>query len=111
MRKLEKKGDVCPLSRRRLRPSDLVTNHKLKWEINQWQLNYGEAYDELSRLESESKLAKATMFSQGYQTSAILRALTMEETAKAGPSETERVTTSDFLSCLDEVVDTVEATA
>lgn len=113
LRHLDVKGTKCPVTGKNLLPSDLVSNHKLKWEIDQWQLHHGEAYDELAKLELESKLTKATMISQGYGTSDILRALAMEESKRAGitpgtKTEKKPTTTEDILDCLDDVVDTVE---
>jgi hypothetical protein len=110
LRKLEKHGEICPVSGKPLRPSDLLSNHKLKWEIEQWQLRYGALHDEETRLEYESKLSKVTMISQGFHTSDILRALTLDETANGNEEEKKEkpTTTADVLSFLDDVVGTVE---
>jgi hypothetical protein len=81
IRKIEVDGDRDPFSGKELRVSDLVSNNKLLFEIKQWKLHYGEAYDEMLRLEVESKVVKATMVSQGYETVDILKALVLESTA------------------------------
>lgn len=98
------------MSGKPLQPSDLVSNHKLKWEINQWQIHYGEAYDEETRLEMETKLSKASMISQGYHATDIIRALAWKERADSEEKteDFKRASTEDILSCLGDVVGTVE---
>ena len=118
-------GSTCPITKQPLATSDIVSNSKLKWEISQWQLNYGDASKEMSKLEFETKLSKATMISQDYHISDILLALTgqveeelkgryddeeeekKEGTAAGGGDEAAE---PDVFDILDDVVDTVETT-
>ena len=120
-------GSTCPITKQPLATSDIVSNSKLKWEISQWQLNYGDASKEMSKLEFETKLSKATMISQDYHISDILLALTgqveeelkgrydeeeekKEGTAGGGGDETTKPAEPDVFDILDDVVDTVETT-
>mmetsp|Transcript_127012 Transcript_127012/g.189450 ORF Transcript_127012/g.189450 Transcript_127012/m.189450 type:complete len:237 (+) Transcript_127012:62-772(+) len=109
LKALDKNGSVCPLSGKPMLPSDLVSNHKLQWEIKQWQMQYGEAYDEKSQLELDFKLSKAKMVSQGYQTADIIKALVQED-GSTSDTETSESQDSDpnVLSCLDEVIGTIQ---
>jgi hypothetical protein len=105
---LDEKEDTCPVSKKSLKPSGLVANGKLKWEIQQWQLYEGDPSKEMSRLELESKLSKAEMVSRDFALSDILRALTVEDSPtqdseeKAPPMEK-----ADVLSVLDDVMNTI----
>jgi hypothetical protein len=111
VRKLDKDGEKDPLTGKSLQPSDICTNHKLAFEIKQWNLHYGEAYDEVTRLEVESKIVKATMISQGYQTADILKALMLEH---AGDQKVEfleeddrKMSAANVLDAFDEIDDIV----
>ena len=98
LRKIEKDGEIDPLSGKALRVSDICSNHKLLFEIKQWNLHYGQAYDEMTQLEVESKTVKATMISQGYQTADILKAMVMEhvgEEAKLDPEDDRKMSAAD----------------
>ena len=118
----EDKGDVNPIKpNEKLYPSDLITDTKLQWEIRQWNLQHGDASHEMTRLELETKLNKASMVSRDFHISDILRALTenvevgggdmkpgatSDETAKkAPPAMPDR---ANVLDVLDEVVGTLE---
>ena len=105
---LDKNGSVCPISSEPLYPSGIVGNKKLQWDIRQWQLNHGDASQEMTRLELETKLSKAEMISKDYQIADILRALTegvdMDDYAdeqKKKPAASDR---ANVLEVLDEVV-------
>ena len=116
---LDKNGEICPVTKKPLRRSGLVTNSKLEWEIRQWKLSYGDASEEMSRLELESKLSKAEMVSRDFGIADILRALhddsnenayVEEEEAKQGAEDGADVSTTrahDILSVLDDVMDTL----
>lgn len=72
-------GPTCPVTKEPLYPSGLIPNSKLRWEIGQWQLHYGDAAPETTRLELETKLSKVEMISHDYQLADILLALTEVE--------------------------------
>jgi hypothetical protein len=100
---------ACPISGKPLQASDLVSNHKLQWEIKQWQLQYGEAYDEKTQVELNCKLSKVKMVSQGFQTSDIIKALMGEDGSMPDAEASEsQVSDPNVLSCLDEVIETIE---
>ena len=113
---LDDMGDVCPITKEPLFPSDLVSNKKLGWEISQWQLNHGDAAKEMTRLELETKLSKAEMVSRDFHIADILRALTEVETNKDSTGDKEeskqeppkKVDRKDVLSVLDDVVDALD---
>jgi hypothetical protein len=109
--KLDKDGEMDPLTGKVLHPSDICTNHKLAFEIKQWNLHYGEAYDELTRLEVESKTVKATMISQGFQTADILKALMLEhagdEKIDLFEEEDRKMSAATVLNAFDEIDDIV----
>jgi U-box domain len=111
LRKLDKEGDKDPSSGKELHPSELVTNHKLAFEIKQWNLHYGEAYDEMTRLEVETKTVKATMISQGFQTADILKALVLEhageEKEELLEEDDRKMSATDVLNAFDEIDDIV----
>jgi hypothetical protein len=80
-------GPTCPITNKTLYPSDLIPNRKLQWEIGQWQLSYGDAAQEMTRLELETKLSKAEMISSSardYQLADILLALTISTDEEEG---------------------------
>jgi hypothetical protein len=87
---MDEMGLVCPITGEELKPSDLVTNTKLQWEIQQWQLAYGDGHEEMSRLELDTKLSKAMMVSQDYQMADILKALTEAESEGRKPMAEEQ---------------------
>jgi hypothetical protein len=111
LRKLDIDGEKDPVSGKPLESSDICTNHKLAFEIKQWNLHYGEAYDEMTRLEVESKTVKATMISQGYQTVDILKALVMEHTSgedgKVDYEDDRKMSAAEVMGALDEVDDII----
>lgn len=110
LRKLDKDGEKDPLTGKVLEPSDICTNHRLAFEIKQWNLHYGDAYDEMTRLEVESKTVKATMISQGYQTADILKALVLEHAGeeKVDLLEDDRkLSAIDVLNAFDEIDDII----
>jgi hypothetical protein len=102
--KLNSKGDICPITRKPLRPSGLVANKRLQWEIRNWQLNFGDASEEMTRLELDSKLSKSEMVSRDFKLSDILRAL-MVDTANEGCAPGKSVDKSNTLSVLDDALD------
>jgi hypothetical protein len=104
---LDEKGDICPISLKPLRPSGLVTNGKLQWEITQWQLHDGDASQEMSRLELEIKLSKAQIISRDFALGDILRVLTSVEETSGGVIESQTVKNRDVLSVLDDVMNTL----
>ena len=114
---LDENGDVCPVSRKPLSCSDIVSNANLKWEISQWQLYYGDMTTEMSRLELDLKLTKAQMISKEYHVSDILHALTGDlNSAEEQDNKAKQITEAwavqgapDVLDLLDDVLDTVEA--
>ena len=55
-------------------------------EIAHWQLHYGDAAQEMTRLELETKLSKVEMVSRDYQLADILLALTEEVEWRGGSS-------------------------
>jgi hypothetical protein len=104
---LEDMGQVCPITKQPLFPSDFVSNGKLKWDIGQWQLKYGDGAQQMTKLELETKISKAVMVSKDYHIGDILRALTeieVEEDDKPAAKEEANV-----LDVLDEVCDTLDA--
>jgi hypothetical protein len=105
---MEEMGARCPITGETLNPSDLISNKKLKWEIQQWQLAYGDGHEEMSRLELDTKLAKAMMVSQDYQMADILKALIAAESEGGKPMAKDEEEDEDVLALLDDVVDTVE---
>jgi hypothetical protein len=111
LHKIEQNGELDPLSGKPLHASDICTNHKLAFDIKQWNLHYGEAYDEMTRLEVESKTVKATMISQGYQTADILKALVLEhvegEDEKFDPEDDRKMSASDVMNAFDEIDDII----
>ncbi|KAL3917905.1 MAG: hypothetical protein SGILL_004492 [Bacillariaceae sp.] len=112
LRKLDTDGAYDPVSGKELLPSDICTNHKLAFDIKQWNLHYGEAYDEMTELEVESKTVKATMISQGYQTADILKALVLEHTGEeeekvADPEEDRKMSAAEVMDAFDEIDDIV----
>ena len=111
LRKLDKDGEVDPLSGKPLHASDICTNHKLAFEIKQWNLHHGEPYEEMTRLEVESKTVKATMISQGYQTVDILKALVLEHVdaaeEKIDPDDDRKMSAQDVMNAFDEIDDIV----
>jgi hypothetical protein len=109
LRKLEKEGDKDPITGKALYATDICTNHKLAFEIKQWNLHYGEAYDEMTRLEVETKTVKATMISQGYQTADILKALlTADGEEKLGDGEEDKhLSAAEVLDAFNEIDDIV----
>lgn len=109
---LDKNGDVCPVTKKPLRPSGLVTNNKLQWEIRQWKLSDGDPSEEMSRLEFESKLSKAEMVSRDFGIADILRALhddddIAEEEKHSSEPAAPAARTQDVLSVLDDVMNTL----
>jgi hypothetical protein len=104
-------GDICPVTNTPLKPSDLVSNGKLQWEICQWQLHYGDDTKEMTRVELESKLSKASMVSKDFQIADILRALTVENDAREGEEKQEEKapSTENVLDVLDDVVGALDA--
>ncbi|KAG7342846.1 U-box domain containing protein [Nitzschia inconspicua] len=111
MRKLDKEGERDPRSGKLLLPSDVCTNHKLAFEIQQWNLHYGEAYDEMTRLEVETKTFKATMISQGFQTADILKALVLEHAGEEKDDllddDDQKMSAADVINAFDEIDDIV----
>lgn len=61
------KLDICTGTKKPLRPSGIVANGKLHWEIRKWQLNFGDAAEEMTRLELESELSNAEMISRAFR--------------------------------------------
>lgn len=106
-------GEICPVTKEPLKDSEIVSNSKLKWEISQWQLYYGDMTTEMSKLELETKLSKAEMVSKEYHISDILQALTgdMMISRAAGEEklDDQKPAPVDVLDILDEVVGHVEA--
>jgi hypothetical protein len=107
-------GETCPVTSKPLSGATIVSNSKLKWEISQWQLYYGDMASEMSKLELETKLSKAEMVSKDYQISDILAALTGDVIAEAGSdgkdeAQEDKKHPADVLDILDEVVGAVEA--
>eukprot|EP00934_Nitzschia_sp_Nitz4_P002314 Nitzschia sp. Nitz4//scaffold42_size132992//38047//38739//NITZ4_003387-RA/size132992-processed-gene-0.7-mRNA-1//1//CDS//3329551682//2314//frame0 len=102
---LDEKGDYCPVTNKPLRPAGLISNSKLKWEIEQWQLSTGDSADLMSELELQGKLSKAEMISRDFALSDIVRALTSEQAEPVvPPSATEK---QDVLSVLEDVMNTL----
>ena len=66
---LEENGEICPMTKKPLSGADIVSNANLKWEISQWQLYYGDMTTEMSKLELDLKLTKATMISKPLRAS------------------------------------------
>jgi hypothetical protein len=104
MSKLDKNGDICPVTKKPLRPSGLVPNGKLQWEIRKWQLNFGDATKEMTRLELENKLSKAEMVSGDFQLSDMLRALAVD-TGKEGHAEETSVDNPSAMSVLNDALE------
>lgn len=102
---LDKKGDVCPVTGKNLQVSGLISNSKLKWEIGQWQLNYGDSSEEMSKLELHDKLKKVELMSTGRMLPNILRSL-----AIGNPEDVEssQGTVENVLSVLDDAVASLE---
>mmetsp|Transcript_27122 Transcript_27122/g.44793 ORF Transcript_27122/g.44793 Transcript_27122/m.44793 type:complete len:249 (-) Transcript_27122:502-1248(-) len=110
LRKIDVDGEKDPLSGKPLTAGDICTNHKLAFEIKQWNLHYGEAYDEMTRLEVETKTVKATMISQGYQTADILKALVLEHVdadEKVDEEDDRKMSATEVLDAFDEIDDIV----
>mmetsp|Transcript_38611 Transcript_38611/g.93348 ORF Transcript_38611/g.93348 Transcript_38611/m.93348 type:complete len:249 (-) Transcript_38611:109-855(-) len=114
---LDENGDICPMTKKPLTASQIVSNPNLKWEISQWQLYYGDMTTEMSKLELDMKLTKAQMMSKEYHVSDILHALTgdaISEEEKDGKAK--EITKAwanqgapDVLDLLDDVLEAVEA--
>jgi hypothetical protein len=112
---LDNNDCTCPVTGKPLRPSGLVSNGKLKWEIEQWRLTYGDSTDMLSKLEMESKLSKAEMVSRNFNLNDILRALSHDRVLPvntdeevADPGVASRPKKPDFLALLDDTIDTLD---
>lgn len=108
LRRIEK-GEADLLTGKPIHASDICTNHKLAFDIKQWRLHYGEGYDEMTRLEIESKTVKATMISQGYQTADILKALVLEhvDEEKVDSEDNRKMSAEDVMNAFDEIDDIV----
>lgn len=107
LRWLDEQGDICPVTKRPLTMSGLVSNSKLKWEIDQWQLSTGDPSQQMSELELEGKLSKAMMISREVPLSEIVKALAAEQGVASKPAATPKLAKEDVLSVLDDVVDTL----
>jgi hypothetical protein len=110
---MDEMGNVCPVTKQKLEPGDLVTDAKLQADIRQWQLSSGSQYEEMDRLELEGKLSKAIMISQDFHMVDILKALTEAEAAERGAdgkpaAEEKENDDEDVLGMLDDVIDTVD---
>jgi hypothetical protein len=109
---LQDMGQMCPVSKQPLYPSDLVSNGKLQWDIKQWQLQYGDGgAQEMTKLELDTKISKAVMVSKDYHIGDILRALTeLEFHHGDGDGKPAAVKEeANVLDLLDEVCDTLDA--
>jgi hypothetical protein len=104
MSKLDKNGFICPVTKKPLRPSGLVPNGKLQWEIRKWQRKFGDATKEMTRLELENKLSKAEMVSGDFQLSGILRALVVS-TGKEGQATEKSVDNPSTVSVLNDALE------
>lgn len=104
---LDEQGDICPVTKKPLTMSGLITNNKLKWEIDQWQLSSGDPSEQMSELELEGKLSKAMMISREVPLSEIVKALAAEQGVASKPAATPKLAKEDMLSVLDDVVDTL----
>lgn len=107
LRWLDEQGDVCPVTKTPLTMAGLIPNNKLQWEIKQWQLNYGDASQQMSELELEGKLSKAMMISQDVPLSDIVLALAAEEGVIASAPPVKTNTKVDMQNVLDDVLDTL----
>ncbi|KAL3930998.1 MAG: hypothetical protein SGBAC_011511 [Bacillariaceae sp.] len=114
---MDENGEKCPMTKKPLFPSDVVSNANLKWEISQWQLYYGDMTTEMSKLELDLKLTKAQMMSKEYYVSDILHALTGDViSAEEQDTKAKKITETwaqqgapDVLDLLDDVLEAVEA--
>ena len=104
LRWLDEQGDVCPVTKTPLTMSGLISNNKLKWEISQWQLNYGDASQQMSELELQGKLSKAMMISRDIPLSDIVMALAAEQELSPSAPVTKN-TKEDVQNVLDDVLD------
>jgi hypothetical protein len=102
----EHEEEVCPVTKKPLAMAGLIPNSKLQWEIKQWQLNYGDASQQMSELELEGKLSKAMMISRDVPLSDIVLALAAEEGATASAPVVKN-TKEDVQNVLDDVLDTL----
>lgn len=107
LRWLEEKGNVCPVTNKSLKMSGLVTNSKLQWEIQQWQLNTGDPSQQMTELELQGKLSKAMMISRDLPLSDIVRALAADQAASQPPPAAPKMEKQDVLSVLDDVMNTL----
>lgn len=107
LRWLDEKGDVCPVTNKPLTMAGLVTNSKLQWEIQQWQLNTGDPTQQMSELELQGKLSKAMMISSDLPLSDIVRALAADQAASQPSPANPKMEKEDFLSVLDDVMNTL----
>ena len=113
---LDAHGDICPITGNGLTPSGLYPNNQLKFEISQWQLNHGDATNELKRLEREDKLNKNNENSivmkagNAHITDLLYSLLEINPIDDEDGGNGETTTTEDqVLSVLDQVVDTIQA--
>lgn len=107
LRWLDEKGDVCPVTSKPLTMTGLVTNSKLQWEIKQWQLNTGDASQQMSELELQGKLSKAMMISRDVPLAEIVRALAADQATSAPPPAVPKMEKQDVLDVLDDVMNTL----
>lgn len=104
LRWLDEQGEICPVTKKPLTVGGIVPNAKLQWEIKQWQLNYGDASQQMSELELEGKLSKAMMISRDVPLSDIVLALAAEEGVTPS-APTKKNTKEDVQNVLDDVLD------
>jgi hypothetical protein len=109
LRWLEEKGDVCPITKKPLTPAGLIPNGKLKFEIDQWQLNTGDPSQQMSEMELQGKLSKAMLISREIPLSDLVKALAAEqaEDSHSKPAASLKLAKEDMLSALDDVVDII----
>jgi hypothetical protein len=102
----EHEDDICPVTKQPLTMAGIIPNSKLQWEIKQWQLNYGDASQEMSELELQGKLSKAMMISRDVPLSEIVLALAAEEGITPS-APVKKNTKEDVQNVLDDVLDTL----
>jgi len=106
MKWFDEEGYICPISGNTLKPSGLISNCKLKREIDNWQLT---SPGTKHKLKAKKRLSKAKMLSR-HSLSEVLSSLRLDADQSSSEVDIQHVdnSKSNFLDLLDDTIDTLE---
>eukprot|EP00538_Stauroneis_constricta_P004928 CAMPEP_0119570702 /NCGR_PEP_ID=MMETSP1352-20130426/43746_1 /TAXON_ID=265584 /ORGANISM="Stauroneis constricta, Strain CCMP1120" /LENGTH=252 /DNA_ID=CAMNT_0007620373 /DNA_START=168 /DNA_END=926 /DNA_ORIENTATION=+ len=116
LKHLQQQGYRCPVTKKELKPSGVISNSKLAWEIAQWNLTHGDSVSQQQSAKASSSCGSKAYFASRTPSAPLYHILSQSRSSSAADSATATTLgddaghrqSKDLTNILEDVMATLE---